>query len=66
MEKRGALHPAMDPFRMEANKDLQHNYTMDMCPKTLDLLARTAYVGIDPDWSAEKVAEVAEIINNAV
>ena len=66
MEKRGALHPAMDPFRMEANKDLQHNYTMDMCPKTLDLLARTAYVGIDPDWSAEKVREVAEIINNAI
>ncbi len=66
MEKRGALHPAMDPFKMEANKDLQHNYTMDMCPKTLDLLARTAYVAIDPDWSAEQIEAVAGTINNAL
>ena len=66
MEKRGAMHPAMDPFRMEANKDLQHNYTTDMCPKTLDLLARTAYVAIDPDWNEEKVSEVSEIINKSI
>ena len=66
MEKRGALHPAMDPFKMEANKDLQHNYSMDMCPKTLDLLARTAYIAIDPDWTAEQLEAVAQTINNAL
>ncbi len=66
MEKRGALHPAMDPFKMEANKGLQMNYTMDMCPKTLDLLARSAYIAIDPDWTAEQVEKTAEIINSSL
>lgn len=66
MEKRGALHPAMDPYKMEANKDLQHNYTMDMCPKTLDLLSRTAYIAIDPDWTEEQVKAVAETINKSI
>lgn len=66
MEKRGALHPAMDPFKMEANKGLQMDYTMDMCPKTLDYLARTAYIAINPDWTDEEVAKVSEIINNAI
>jgi hypothetical protein len=66
MEKRGALHPAMDPFKMKENEGLQMDYTMDMCPNTLDYLARTAYVAVDPDWTDEDIAKVAEIINNAI
>ncbi|MBR6531900.1 MAG: DegT/DnrJ/EryC1/StrS family aminotransferase [Clostridia bacterium] len=66
MEKRGAIHPAMDPFRMKENEGLQMDYTMDMCPKTLDYLARTAYISIDPDWADEDIARIAEIINNAM
>lgn len=49
MQKHGALNPAFDPFKMEANKNLAHNYTPDMCEKTLDLLARTAYISVNPD-----------------
>lgn len=59
MEKRGAYHPAMDPFLMEANKDLQHDYRPDMCPKTLDLLSRTGYVMINPDWGDDDVKQIA-------
>ena len=66
MEKRGALHPAMDPFKMKENEGLQMDYTMDMCPNTLDYLARTAYVSVDPDWTAEDIERVAEIVNNAI
>ena len=62
MEKRGALHPAMDPFLMEANRGLQHNYTPDMCPRTLDLLSRTAYIGISPDWDDAEVERIASLI----
>jgi dTDP-4-amino-4,6-dideoxygalactose transaminase len=51
MEKRGAFHPLMDPFKMEANRNLNHNYSPDMCPRALDLLARTVYIMINPDWS---------------
>jgi hypothetical protein len=66
MEKRGALHPLMDPFKMPANQGLQMDYTMDMCPKTLDYLARTAYIAIDSDWTDGDIAKTAEIINNAI
>ena len=66
MEKRGAIHPAMDPFKMEANKGLQMDYTMNMCPKTLDLLARTAYIAVNPDWTVDEIEKVAEAINNAL
>ncbi len=59
MEKRGALHPLMDPFKMPANKDLRHNYTLDMCPASLDHLAKTAYCFINPDWTAEDIEQKA-------
>ncbi|MBO4423865.1 MAG: aminotransferase class I/II-fold pyridoxal phosphate-dependent enzyme [Clostridia bacterium] len=63
MEKRGALHPAMDPFLMEENRGLQHNYTMDMCPRTLDLLSRTAYVLINPEWTDGDLAGIAKVLS---
>lgn len=50
MEKRGALNPLMDPFKMPANAGLNCNYSHDMCPRTLDLLSRTVYLMIDPSW----------------
>ncbi len=62
MEKRGALHPAMDPFKMKENQGLQMDYSMDMCPKTLDLLARTAYVGISPEWTEEDIDRIAAVL----
>ena len=57
MKKRGALHPAMDPFKMEANRDIVPDYRPEMCPATLDYLARSVYVGVDPNHSAEKLDE---------
>ena len=63
MEKRGAMHPAMDPYRMEANRGLRTDYAPDMCPATLDYLRRTAYVWISPDWTEEKVEETAAVLN---
>jgi hypothetical protein len=58
MEKRGAFHPLMDPFKMEANRNLNHNYSPDMCPRALDLLARTVYIMINPDWSPAELESV--------
>ncbi len=62
MEKRGALHPAMDPFLMEANRGLQHDYKPDMCPVTLDLLSRTAYIMINPEWTEKDAAAIAKAL----
>ena len=66
MNKRGAYHPLMDPFKMPANKDIVPNYTEDMCPTTLDLLSRVVYVAIDPEWTDEQVKERAEQVKAAV
>ena len=61
MEKRGALNPKMDPFKMEANKDIIPNYTHDMCKKSLDILSRTVLFGLNPDMTE---SEVEKIIDN--
>lgn len=66
MNKTGALNPLMDPFKMEANRDIVPDYKPDMCPKTLDYLARTVYIGINPDWDKEKLDSVVENIRAAL
>ena len=53
LEKRGALHPAFDPFKMEANKGIIPDYSADMCPKTLDYLSKTVYIYLHPDMTEE-------------
>lgn len=59
MKKRGAYHPLMDPFKMEANKNIVPDYREDMCPKTLDLLSKTVYIGTY-DMTEEQIAEFVE------
>lgn len=66
MEKRGALHPAMDPYKMEANSECNMDYSMDMCPKTLDLLARTVYISINPDATEEAMEQKIACLRKAV
>jgi len=55
MMKRGALNPKHDAFLMEDNQGLNMNYTPDMCQKTLDTLAKTVAVFINPDWTDEEI-----------
>ena len=66
MNKRGAFHPLMDPFKMEANLSITPEYTKDMCPKTLDLLARTVYISINPDWTEEERESMLNSIKAAL
>ena len=62
LAKRGAFHPLMDPFKMEANQNIIPNYTKDMCQKSLDILCRVSYIGISPDWTKEEMDnKIAEI-----
>jgi len=55
MEKRGALHPLMDPFKMEANKDIVPDYRADMCQKSLNILSKVVYIAVQPDWTQEEL-----------
>lgn len=66
MTKKGALHPLMDPFKMEANRDIVPDYREDMCPFTLDLLSRVVYISVNPDWTKEMMDEKIALIRNAL
>ena len=59
LNKKGAMHPAMDPFLMKENQGLRTNYATDMCPRTLDILSRTVYINVDPDMTEEQAADFA-------
>lgn len=66
MNRRGAYHPGMDPFKMEANRGLVPEYSVDMCPRTLDLLKRTAYLSVSPDWTQEDISAIADGFTEAL
>lgn len=66
MQKVGALHPLMDPFKMEANRDIIPDYKADMCPKTLELLAKTVYINVDPNKDTAELDEVVAAIRAAL
>ena len=64
INKRGALHPLMNPFNMEANKHIE--YSLDMCPKSLEILSITGHVGINPDWTPEEIKAIAKTLKDAL
>ena len=64
LEKRGAAHPLMDPFKMECNKHIE--YSEDMCQKSLEIMKRCAHIFMDPDWTQDDINALAERIKEAV
>ncbi|MFB3891265.1 MAG: DegT/DnrJ/EryC1/StrS family aminotransferase [Phycisphaerae bacterium] len=66
LQKRGAHHPAMDPFRMAANRGCRMDYRKDLCPRSLDILARTVMIGLHPDRTAAQVDELIAKIRRAI
>ncbi|MBO7405497.1 MAG: hypothetical protein J6V24_11095, partial [Clostridia bacterium] len=62
LEKRGAGPPRMDPSQLEDNRGAASDYTPDMGAFTLDLLARTAYLAVNPDWSEADVEHVVKVL----
>lgn len=66
MEKRGAFNPLMDPFKMAANKQIVPDYHADMCPETLDRLAKVVYINVDSDDTKAQLDKKVEQIRNAL
>ena len=66
MEKRGAFNPLMDPFKMEANKDIVPDYHVDMCPETLEKLSKAVYISINPDHTKDLLDEKIALIKKAL
>ena len=66
LQKRGAFHPLMDPFKMEANKDIVPDYKEDMCPVTLDKLSKVVYIHVNPDNTKEELDEKIALYRKAL
>ncbi len=60
INKRGALNPLMDPFKMEANKDIIPDYSVDMCPKSLDILSKNVYVSSRAQFTDDDIKRIIE------
>jgi dTDP-4-amino-4,6-dideoxygalactose transaminase len=45
---RGGHHPAMDPYRMPANRHLRRELRPDQCPRSLVLVGRTVRLSLHP------------------
>lgn len=59
LEKKGALHPAMNPFLRAENRECRMDITPETCTRTLDLLARTATLATRIDATREQCEEQA-------
>jgi len=56
-EKRIMHRKDMNPFYFRKNRGLRADYSDQACPRTLELLRRTVFVSINPDWTDEQVRE---------
>lgn len=63
LERKVGAHPKMNPFLWPENQDCRiGELTPECCPRTLDLLARTATVGVGFDQTREGCETVADIL----
>ncbi len=65
LERHGAHHPAMNPFLMAANQGGIHPLRADSCPRTLDILGRSAAIGIHPAMTKTQCEAIAGAICRA-
>ena len=62
---RGAHHPALDPFKLPANRRCRKTYTKSMCAASLDILNRTVMLINHPDRTRALVTERIRTVRRA-
>lgn len=62
LEHRAYHRDELNPFLHPANQECRMQYTVDMLPKTLDVLKRSLLLGIHPDMDEAKVSARIEAI----
>ncbi len=65
LAKKGAHHPLMNPYNMEANKQCRMDYDPEMCRKSLDILDRTVFISMHINDTEQDISEKINIINTA-
>ncbi|MBI5093311.1 MAG: DegT/DnrJ/EryC1/StrS family aminotransferase [Candidatus Hydrogenedentes bacterium] len=63
IERRGAHHPARDPYQQSPGVAL--NYARDMCPKSLDYLARTVFIATSINRPQDELARIVDEVKTA-
>ncbi len=63
LKQQGAHHPGMDAYK---RAEVPVAYTPDMCPNTLDILARTLFLHTDPTRPRADLDALIEIIRRAL
>ncbi|MCU0523132.1 MAG: DegT/DnrJ/EryC1/StrS family aminotransferase, partial [Anaerolineae bacterium] len=58
-DQQGSHNPAFDAYKLAPEPV---TYTKDMCPRTLDVLSRTAYLHTDPTRSREDLDAMIETV----
>jgi dTDP-4-amino-4,6-dideoxygalactose transaminase len=64
-EKRIMHCKDMNPFFFRQNKGLRMDYSDSACPRTLELLRRTVFVSLNPDWTKAQVKEKIAALRKA-
>ncbi len=59
LEKRGALHPRMNPFFFEENKNAPE-FRADSCPESDRILNSVGHVNIGINWTEKDIDEMAK------
>ncbi len=62
LAKQGAGTSFQNPYLLPQNLGLQTDYTLDMCPRTLDLLSRSVYLPLHCDWDESVIADKISVI----
>jgi len=65
MRSQGAHHPAVDPFKIPANKKARIKYKMGMCKKSLDILSRSVLIPMHPNNTKARVRKMGEAIRTS-
>jgi dTDP-4-amino-4,6-dideoxygalactose transaminase len=66
LNHRGSHHPALDPFKLPANRRCRMTYRPDMFPRSLDILSRTVMLNPRPEWTEKQLGDfIAKIVSAA-
>ncbi len=66
LEKRIMHHPDMNPFNFPQNQGLRMDYSEEACPKTLELLRRTFFISMNPEWTEDEIKSGSSALKGAL
>jgi len=66
IENRIGHHPDMNPLNHPKNQHLRIHYHVDLCPRSLDVLSRTVFISMNPDWTQEEIDQHIAVCREAV